>query len=78
MDPESLLPCQKEPFTGPNPVHTIRSYLSKIHLNIIHLPTHALKAPSKFCTHFMSGTTVERNLSNTTFTEGNEFVVGAI
>jgi hypothetical protein len=44
MDPEGSLPCSQEPSTVPilsqiNPVHTIPSYLSRIHLNIVHPPT---------------------------------------
>jgi hypothetical protein len=46
MGPEGSLPCSQEPSTShypepdqSNPIHTIPSYLSKIHFNIIHLPT---------------------------------------
>jgi hypothetical protein len=48
MEHEGLLPCSQEPSIGPypepdqsNPYHPIlslRSYLSKIHLNIVHPP----------------------------------------
>jgi hypothetical protein len=44
MEPEGSLPCSQKPSTVPtlsqiNLVHTTPSYLSKIHLNIIHSPT---------------------------------------
>jgi hypothetical protein len=41
MEPEALLPCSQDPYLlgQIEPVHTTPSYLSKIHLNIIHLPT---------------------------------------
>jgi hypothetical protein len=44
MKPKSSVPCSQEPSTVPilshiNPTHTIPSYLSKIHFNIVHAPT---------------------------------------
>jgi hypothetical protein len=46
MEPEGLSLHSQEPSTGPypepdrsNPYHTIPSYLSKIHFNIVHPPT---------------------------------------
>jgi hypothetical protein len=44
MELEGSLPCSQEPSTRPimgqiNPIHTIPSYLSKIHFNIVHPPT---------------------------------------
>jgi hypothetical protein len=44
MEPEGSLPCSQEPSAGHypgsiNPIHTIPSYLSKIHFNIVHPPT---------------------------------------
>jgi hypothetical protein len=42
MEPEGSIPCSQKPSTGPcpiNPAHTIPSYLSKIHFNIVHVPT---------------------------------------
>jgi hypothetical protein len=44
MEPEGLIPCSRELSSDPilshiNPVHTISSYLSKIHFNIVHPPT---------------------------------------
>jgi hypothetical protein len=46
MEPEGSLPCSKEPSTGlypepgqSNSIHTIPSYLSKIHFNFVHPPT---------------------------------------
>jgi hypothetical protein len=38
MEHESSLPHSQEPSTGPcpDPIHTIPSYLSKIHFNIVH------------------------------------------
>jgi hypothetical protein len=43
MEPEGLLLRSQEPSTGPilsqiDPVHTIPSYLSKIHFNIVYPP----------------------------------------
>jgi hypothetical protein len=42
MEPEVSIPCSQEPSTGPypelyqsNPIHSIPSYLSKIHFNIV-------------------------------------------
>jgi hypothetical protein len=42
MEPEGSIPCSQEPSTGPypepyqsNPIHSIPSYLSKIHFNIV-------------------------------------------
>jgi hypothetical protein len=42
MEPEGSIPCSQEPSTGlypepyeSNPIHTIPSYLSKIHFNIL-------------------------------------------
>jgi hypothetical protein len=39
MDPEGLSPCSQEPPTGPYPIQSIPSHLSKIHFNIVHTPT---------------------------------------
>jgi hypothetical protein len=42
MKTEISLPCSQESFTGTypdlDPVHTISSYLSKIHFSTIHAP----------------------------------------
>jgi hypothetical protein len=51
MEPESSLPCSQEPSTIPilnqiNPIHTIPSYLFKIHFNIVHPPTSCLSKES--------------------------------
>jgi hypothetical protein len=37
-EPEDSSPCSQEPSTGPYP-EPVRSYLSKIHFNIVHPPT---------------------------------------
>jgi hypothetical protein len=40
MEPESLLPCSLAPnLSQMNPVENNPDYLSKIHFNIINLPT---------------------------------------
>jgi hypothetical protein len=43
MEPEGSISCPQEPSTGPypepyqsNPLHSIPSYISKIHFNIVH------------------------------------------
>jgi hypothetical protein len=37
-EPEGSSPCSQEPSAGPYP-EPVRSYLSKIHFNIVHPPT---------------------------------------
>jgi hypothetical protein len=40
MEPECSLPRSQEPYLSQiDPIHTIQSYLSKIHFNIIQPPT---------------------------------------
>jgi hypothetical protein len=46
-EPEGSIPCSQEPSTGPypepypsNPLHSMPSYLSKIHFNIVHSSTY--------------------------------------
>jgi hypothetical protein len=44
VEPEVSIPCSQEPSSGPylshiHPIHSIPSYLSKIHFNIVHPST---------------------------------------
>jgi hypothetical protein len=68
METEGSLPCSQEPPLAPilsqiDPVHTITSYLCKIHFNIVHPPTSWLISCMKFHNLFLEGPdTAERPL----------------